>query len=212
MAPSNTVRYPEVAKRIADTISKSTRIPDGHGKLAYLAREWETRFGEPMGREQMRTWVNGLREPRPEQRVRLAELLGVDPAWLWSGTTASFQTNASGFGAEESVACMLLQAGGWKIRKAQSREYDLDAEIRGRAYKIEVKAAQRNDDAWTLKLPRNISDVVLLAVLVDPISAQVRLIHLEGDAGEQAVIRQTDEGFVFEGASGRVIDDLTKPI
>lgn len=212
MAPSNTVRYPEVAKRIADTISKSTRIPDGHGKLAYLAREWETRFGEPMGREQMRTWVNGLREPRPEQRGRLAEVLGVDPAWLWQGTNTPSTARVSGLAAEGMVAGMLLQAGGWKIRQSQDRGYDLDAEIGGRSYKIEVKTTKREDDAWRVTLPRNINEVVFLAVVVDPVTAQVRLAHIEGEAGEQATIRQVDGDFVFEGASGRVITDLTKPI
>lgn len=208
--PSNDlVRYPEIAKRINDTIAKSPHIPTGHGQLAYIVRELKKRFDVEVSRERVRTWVNGIREPRPESRIQLAEVLGVDAGWLWSGVTAPAQKTGA---AAEMTIGLLLQSGGWKVRQSQSRDYDLDAEIGGRGYKIECKQARHDDGKWRVKLPANINDVVFLALYVNPQKAEIGVLHVEGEPGAEVVMQPSGGEMVVQGGSAKAINDFTKPI
>ena len=207
------VRYPEQAARLKDVVARNPDIPE-YGKLAWFTREFERRFDVSVTREGVRRWLEGLAEPRGETRAQLAEILGVDVGFMMAGTSQPSAARSAQFSGAELVVTMMLQAAGWKVRSADSRAYDLDAEIGPRRYKIEVKQARQNDDGtWAVRTPKNIADVVFLVVYIDPTKGELALAHVVAEPGVEVTIHANKDGALdATGGTATRLTDLTQPI
>ena len=209
------IRHPDLASRIQRAIEQHPTAPSEHGRLAWLVREFKTRFGIEMAREQARKWVMGVSEPRPERRDQLAEILGVTTTWLMTGydpTRSAQTTRALNENAAADIVAGLLKMNGWSVSVPDSRKVDLRASLRGRHYDIEVvRALPTNDDTFKVQLPKDTSGAVILA-LVARGGFDFDLVEVRGDAGAGVILKSNDGGYSATGGEVFLIDDLAKPI
>lgn len=201
------VKYPELAKRIEQAINRSTAIPNGHGQYANISRKFQRRYGEKVSIEHVRNWVKGYHEPQANRRAHLAEILEVDPQWLFGTSAVPVRPTRAG---SETLIGPMLQAGGWKVRYADTTDYDLDAELGGRAYKIECKTSKRLDDGrYVVTMPKNADDVVVLSTMIDPMTATLRLVLVSGAAGSEVMFNESGDA---TGGEVRIVTSLNQPL
>lgn len=206
------VRYPELAARIADRMKEIPEIPEGHGQKTWIAREFKRRFDVEVGREVVRTWVAGEREPRPAARAQLANILGMDVAWLMTGTSSpSIGRTISS--ASEVIVAFVLKSSGWSVRSSADQGYEFDAEIGARRYKIACRMPlEMGHGTFSIKLPRNIAEVILLVPYVSIDDGCVALGMISGEPGAEVAFRIGPEGnLVSENCSCRRLKNLAAP-
>lgn len=213
-AKSNEIRHPEQARRLKLAIEQHPRIPSEHGRLAYIQREWKTRFDEEISREQVRRWVEGITEPRPDGRAKLAEILGVTVEWLMSGVGGPDEGRPA---LVENAAAELvmgaMRMNGWEVRPDRRKEIDFIAKFRGRSYAVEVKVA-RPDDAGVaqVKMPAD-AEGKLVLVVIPKGGVAYDLLEVRGPAS--ATVRlELGDGEIQHSAGAEVlrIEHLDRPL
>lgn len=173
----NRIRYPDVARKVQQALDiHPAAPPKQYGRLRWFADQFQTRFGQKVSNEQVRKWLDGINEPSPENRARLAEILQVDPTWLVPGLPGSEKAAAKAAhnadaGAGVNLIASLVQMDGGAVAvpeadSPRSPDVDLVAIIRGAQYHIHVSTAEhREDGQWWVPTTTTARDLIFLAVV-----------------------------------------------
>lgn len=141
------IREPEFAKRVNLACQSNPHIPEpNRGQHVWVASEFKKRFDVTVSREGVRRWFTGINKPEGEKMSQLAEILGVDVAWLAFGQTpAGTPTeqrarNAMASGAVNLVAGLIQMEGGTVAfpETDDANGPDIFAIIRGGRYDLNV--------------------------------------------------------------------------
>lgn len=77
------------AQRFAEGMDRAPGVPaQVHGRLTWLVRQIDTRYGKSVTVETVRKWSKGLIKPREKNMRMLSEIFGVDIEWLQFGRGA----------------------------------------------------------------------------------------------------------------------------
>ena len=85
------------AGRLDQACDKAGVPARNHGRLRWIRDGLARRFGEDITVESVRKWLAGEALPRPKKLKKLAELLGVDEGWLYSGLREGLEEKAAAF-------------------------------------------------------------------------------------------------------------------
>lgn len=85
------------AARLRDACDKAGAPPPDQRRSLWIRDEMGHRFREPVTVEVVRKWLAGEALPRPRKLKKLAELLGVDEGWLYSGMRKGVEEEAATF-------------------------------------------------------------------------------------------------------------------
>lgn len=162
----------EFAQRLINACEASDRVPEKHhGRQTWLSEH----LG--VSREGVRKWFAGLSRPRAEVMTRLADLLGVDEAWLALGinparTPRERRTlNRAASGAVYYVAGAIEMAGGSvafpdNAEDGKQDDVDLYAILRGRQSSIHVATAERLAPAhYRIAVPEKHPGLTVIAAI-----------------------------------------------
>lgn len=209
------IRHPEMAARIEKAMDNNPHAPAARGRLAWVVREFKTRFNVDVTREAVRRWTTGMTAPRGETREQLAQVLGVNSTWMMTGydpTGALSTTRATTENAAADVLAGLLKMSGWGVAVPDSRRVDIRASLGGRHYDFEVKAAlPQGEGAFLYQVPRDTDGLVLLA-LVRKEAFGFDLLEVRGEPGAKVAIQKVGDGYRADGAEVVQIHDLSRPI
>ena len=178
-------RERSVAKRIApphaDFAARINKAVDLHptapplqyGRLPWMARELDTRFGIKASVEGVRKWFAGLTYPRQTTIQALAEMFEVDESWLATGQNVALPSrqrkvrNAEADGAVNLVAGIIQMDGGAPAfpQVGSNPHIDLYAIIRGAQYSIHVATGMRTEAGVQFNFPTGLSDALVIGVV-----------------------------------------------
>lgn len=150
MSDAGISRDKAFAKRLEQACANHPRAPSGHGQQTWVRKALEERFNVTLSPEAIRKWFAGEARPRTTTMMQLAEVLGVDEAWLALGISpaaeprAKAKLNALASGAVNLVAGHIQLAGGTIAYPEKDAGFDLFAIIEGRQIAIEVKLASQD--------------------------------------------------------------------
>lgn len=82
--PSSKIKYPEFRDRLLQAANSSSKVPVGYGRLTWIRDQLDEK-GVSITLETVRKWFSGEGRPIREKCTVLADLLGVDEAWLMLG-------------------------------------------------------------------------------------------------------------------------------
>lgn len=172
------IRHPEFADRLTKTADMNPNVPPMRsGRLTYVQGQLKKR-GQELSLESVRKWFSGEAMPHRDRGELLAEILGVDSAWLMLGTEGQGTPqqrrarNAMVEGAVNLVAG-LCQMDGAVIafpddddRFALAQHIDLQVIIRGANYPIHVVVAEeREDNQCVFSVPTDLRNTVPIGVM-----------------------------------------------
>ena len=162
----------------------------GGGRLPWLEDEYKRRFGEVPSRQSFHKWLTGASRPTLDKAEKLAEMLGVDPAWLWMGHDAALDArakrarNALADGGVNVVAGLIQMDGGMPAfpeegdKKARRGHVDLYAVIKGAHYALHVAAGQPVESGVKFAVPTR-CDATVLGLIRDGFAFRVVEVTVE---------------------------------
>jgi transcriptional regulator with XRE-family HTH domain len=173
------VKYPDFAARVQRAMDMNLEVPPpNYGRLGWIVRRFDDKFAVRVTSETVRKWIEGISSPRPEARAHLAEILGVDEAWLLLGDTVTLDRkekrlrNAEVDGAVNLVAGLIQMDGGTPAfptdgpNNAARPGVDLYAVIRGAHYALSVTVAESiTDTEWSAPVPGTREDMMVLVLV-----------------------------------------------
>ena len=180
LAKTNTrmVVHPGFAERMAMAADNSTAVPPpNYGRQTWIAEQFRSRHGRKIAVETVRKWFAGETKPRADAMRILAELMGVDEAWLSLGTSSALSNkeqrlrNATADGAVNLVAGMIHMAGSTPAfpepgdKRAADGKVDLYAIIKGGQYSLHVATGTDKQGGWKVAVPAGALDCIVIAVL-----------------------------------------------
>jgi transcriptional regulator with XRE-family HTH domain len=119
VTPTKVIRDAGYAQRLALACDRSDQCPPLHqGRLVWVVAQLQERFGLDVTTETVRKWMHGEAKPRLDKNSKLAELLGVDPVWLYQGIDPNLSPrekkarNAMADGAVNLIAGFIQMDGG----------------------------------------------------------------------------------------------------
>jgi transcriptional regulator with XRE-family HTH domain len=152
------IRDRAFAQRFARACDANSRVPLlNHGRLTWLQRQLEDRFGIKASLETIRRWMSGEMKPRANKLAALAKVLEVDEAWLSIGTSADATPrdvkvrNAMAAGSVNVLAGLVQMAGGTAAfpesddTHAEKLQIHLYSIIRGAQYAFHVVLGRRDE-------------------------------------------------------------------
>ncbi|AOR76507.1 hypothetical protein BES08_06950 [Novosphingobium resinovorum] len=151
--------------------------PKHQGRQVWVAEQM-SRKGHKVSNETVRKWFEGEAKPRPEKGAVLAEVMGVDPAWLQLGIDTGMTTrdrkvrNAMASGAVNMVAGIIQMDGGAPAfpdtadTRAEREHIDLYAIIKGANYALHVATGEKAGDQVGFSVPSALGENVIVLVLV----------------------------------------------
>lgn len=176
----NAVRNPGYGDRFGMACDQNPHCPDLHkGRYEWIVREFARRWKTSITTESVRRWHSGLARPRQDKNAMLAELLGVDPTWLFMGVDPDLQPrekkarNAMASGVVNVVAGLIQMDGGSPAfpdeddERAQRENIDIYAIIKGAQYSLHVTLGQRDGDEYRFVVPTAHEGVLVLGVIRD---------------------------------------------
>lgn len=212
--PGDKLRYPDLKARIEGALERHPRAPSEHGRLAWIAREFKTRFDVIVTRETVRRWVAGEAEPRHERREQLSQILGVTSTWLMTGydPVADAKTNRTqGENAAADIVAGLLKLNGWTVSRPDAAKADIRAGRDGRHYDFAVFAAVKTiTGEYHSSLTSAENTVTLVLLPVGPFAFDI--VEVRGDVSGKVTITKSGDGYVSDTAKVIPITDLAGPI
>jgi hypothetical protein len=142
----------------------------GGGRLTWLKRELSLR-GHDIQIETVRKWLAGISKARPDKVDALAEILGVDVAWLSLGIDPVLyarERRTHGFvasGAVNVVAGLIQMDGGSPAFADEDGPVDLHAIIKGVKYDLHVAVGRVAGGKITFGLPVSPVPLIYLGLL-----------------------------------------------
>lgn len=198
---SKVIRDKPFADRLSTACDSHSLAPQMHyGRLTWLKAQLEQQFDEKVSTESVRKWFAGEARPRPAKMKLVAQLLGVDEAWLSLGVQPDLNPrerklrNATVDGAVNVVAGLIQMAGGHPAfpepDDKKSKGVDIYAIIKGAQYAIKVALAQRtNETEFRFVIPIEYAErTVLGLVQTGPMAFEV--IEISSDAIDEHKVRK----------------------
>lgn len=148
--PPRIIRDAGFAKRFEMACDSHDHCPPLHlGRLRWIADQFSERFGETITTETVRKWRFGEAKPRQDKNALLAQILEVDPTWLYMGVDPELEPkerkarNAMADGAVNIVAGMIQMDGGHPAfpEEGGKENVDLYAIIKGAQYALHICTA-----------------------------------------------------------------------
>lgn len=180
------VRDAGFATRMESACDAHDHCPSLHqGRLTWIAEQFRTRFDAPISVETVRKWHKGVAKPRRDRNDQLAELLQVDPVWLYMGVDPEMTPrerkirNTKASGVVNLVAGLIQLDGGHPAfpddadKTAQRDHVDLYAIIRGANYRFHVTLGEADAGRWRFVVPTNYQDIVVLGVIRNGFTARI---------------------------------------
>lgn len=191
-------RHEDFARRFSMACDDNPKVPEPNfGRLGYFTSEFKKRFGVDITPETIRKWGAGLSRPHPYAKmVQLAEILGVDVAWLATGASEGVTKkearvrNAEADGAVNFIAGLVQMSGshvafpGENDRFAEENHVDLYAIIRGVQHAFHVAAGREQDGEITFYIPNHIGNAIILGVVPRP-GMIYEVVWLDSDSVEE---------------------------
>ena len=139
--------------------------PPNYGRLGWFSKQLLDRFGTEVKIETVRKWFAGETMPRQERLVQLAQILGVDVAWLTLGLDPEVPAkeqrvrNAAADGIVNVLAGYVEMSGGRPAfpdeadERARRAHIDLYAVIKGAHYPLTVVLGEKETEGWRFAVP-----------------------------------------------------------
>jgi hypothetical protein len=199
------VEHKAFAQRMAQACDGNTHVPPPNfGRLQWFVDQMQEKFGADSTPETIRKWFAGEALPRPRSMHMLAEILGVDEAWLSLGHAPELDQrqqklrNAEADGVVNVVAGFIQMCGSNPAfpeasdKRAQKEHIDLYAIIRGAQYAFHV--ALEKDGRYVV--PVGAEDVFVIGALrTDDLECQ--FYEVDASAGKRK------GGFIEVEAAGQ---------
>jgi hypothetical protein len=175
--PKERVRDAAFATRLRLACDNNQACPPLHyGRLTWIVKQFSERFDQSITTETARKWMGGEVRPRPNSMALLAELLGVDHAWLSIGnageTTAEERKarNVMAGAAVNLVAGMIELDGGHPAYPepgdVKARDVDIFAIINGAQYSFKIAVGVNEaGKSYSFSIPNNYKDVFVLGLV-----------------------------------------------
>lgn len=177
----------DFARRLAQACDQHEMIPAyGYGRQTWLKEKMR------VSHEAVRKWVKGESRPRPRKMKELAELLGVDEAWLSlgvepEGTPKEKKERSAKLTGASNVFLGLLQAAGGSVAFPDQPDSPIDffAILNGRHLAFHVTLAHKvSAETVAFRVPVDFETVTTVgAVRGGPV-------HLDFVVLPRAVIKQ----------------------
>lgn len=173
------IRDQGFADRLHAACDAHPQAPDmNYGRLTWVKDQLKARFDIVVSIETCRKWFAGEVRPRVAKMRCLAELLGVDEAWLSLGVEAvpakeRRVRNAVADGAVNLLAGVIQMQGGTPAfpdaldTRARAAHIDLYAIIQGTQHAFHVAVATKTDDRYRFTLPAQRGEARALGVVPD---------------------------------------------
>jgi hypothetical protein len=177
VAPKKLIRDEDFAKRLQLASDNNTLCPPLHyGRLTWIVKQFWERFGEEITTETVRKWMGGEVRPRPKSMALLAQLLGVDHAWLSlgnAGETSAAESKARNVmaGAAVNLIAGLIEMDGGHpsypdAGDQRSKDVDIFAIIKGAHYGFKVSPANnQNGKTYQFAIPSGYKDVFVIGLV-----------------------------------------------
>ncbi len=189
--PTNAVRHPEFARRLAQACDSYPRVPAlNDGRLRWFVEELEKVNIEVRG-ETVRRWLAGIAMPRKDVGIALAMLLKVDAGWLLTGARGDDtrrdlkKVKAVSSGAVFVVAGLIQMDGGFPAfpdesdDSARKRRIDLYAIIKGVKYDLHITTAIESDGKTVFGVPVDAEGCIILGLIRHGTEASFSIVELE---------------------------------
>ena len=210
-ARSRIIRDPAFAERLKSACDRNPMVPPLHGgRLVWVRDEMLKRFAITVSTETVRKWFWGEAKPRPAKTAHLAEMLGVDVAWLQIGVDPEMAPrerrarNALADGVVNLVAGLIQTDGGTPAfpeegdKRAVVDSVDIYAIIKGANYALHIAMGRRREDAGVqFALPVGHENVIVLGVLRD--GGQVAIYELTSELIAEHGVRRGSSALVTLG-------------
>lgn len=86
MRPPKVEKEAEFGARLREALARHPQAPDlNYGQLRWIQKTLQSKHDLSVTPESVRQWVNGGSRPKADTLYKLAQILGVDPAWLAFG-------------------------------------------------------------------------------------------------------------------------------
>ncbi|WP_242136955.1 hypothetical protein [Sphingomonas sp. TREG-RG-20F-R18-01] len=183
MAVAKVFRSPDFGKRLEQACDQSPHCPPLHkGRLQWIADELKKRFKLSVSTETVRKWMHGESRPKQDKNLLLAQLLQVDPTWLFMGIDADLEPrekrvrNAMADGIVNVIAGFIQIDGGNPAfpaegdKRAVVDNVDLYAIIKGANYAFHVSLGS---DDYRFAVPTKHENVIVLGVMRDGFAIDV---------------------------------------
>lgn len=203
------ILHPDFANRLNAVSATHPEVPpSNYGRLGWFADEFAKR-GDDVSKEMVRKYFAGENKPRQKRLALLAEILGVDEAWLSLGKSADLQTkraalrNTQVAGVVNVVAGMIQMHGGSPAfpdesdARAQREQIDLYAIIRGGQYALHIALAEADGDGFLFRLPPGLGENTLALGVVQTSAMCFEVVELDA------------EGLVAVGRRGKTGTEVT---
>jgi transcriptional regulator with XRE-family HTH domain len=195
--PGDRVFHPEFARRMQQAADGNSNVPPiNYGRLSWVKEQFNSRFKADVSLETIRKWFAGETKPRAQTLHMLAEILGVDEAWLALGSTNKATVkeqrirNAVADASVNIVAGLVQADGGHPAfpdegdRRAEAARIDLYAIIKGAQYGFHVATAERVKEGWEFAVPIAALESIVLGVILTH-GFQVTILELDAEGLEE---------------------------
>lgn len=202
------ILHPDFANRLNAVAATHPDVPpSNYGRLGWFADEFAKR-GDEVSKEMVRKYFAGENKPRQKRLALLAEILGVDEAWLSLGKSADLESkravlrNSQVAGVVNVVAGLIQMHGGTPAfpeegdGRAEREHVDLYAIIRGAQYAIHVALADETEDKFTFRLPPGLGRNTIALGVIQTSPLCIDIIELDAE-GLAAVGRRGKTGTEF---------------
>ena len=188
---NNAVKEPAFAERFNTACAANPNCPPvNSGRYPWFVDQFKKRFGRSVTIESVRRWNYGESLPRRAANDQLAEILNVDPSWLWMGVgegtgieerRAKRAQQAETSGSVDLVAALIRMDGGSVAfpeaddKRAARMAIDMYAIIKGANYAFAVVKGDPVEGGFSFAVPGKAAndEVVTLGVLRDGFSFRV---------------------------------------
>lgn len=174
---TRTIRDPESAKRLTQACDMHLHVPPMHRGRQVWVRDELAKVGIEVSLETVRKWFAGEARPRPEKSDKLAEILGIDVAWLALGVDSGLSPrdrkvrSAIAGGVVNAIAGLIQLDGSYPAFPEESdvratREHiDLYAIINRVNYAFHVALGEQRGNVLCLSVPAQTESAIILGVI-----------------------------------------------
>lgn len=166
------IRDRAFAERLNKACDHHPHVPPyNYGRLTWVRDHLNSDRGLSVTLETVRKWFSGESRPRVSKMAQLAELLGVDEAWLSLGLTPEATPaerdarNAAATGAVNLVAGIIQLSGGHPAFPDDGAPENLLAIIKGKHHRLHVTLGQQTDAGYRFILPSDLMGLVCIGVV-----------------------------------------------
>jgi transcriptional regulator with XRE-family HTH domain len=167
------IRHKAFARRMEQACETNRNAPPlHHGRLGWVAGEMQRKFGKRVTIESVRRWFSGEAYPRIESIHYLAEIFGVDEAWLAIGSAPDLSPKerkirtAEVSGAVSLLSSVIQMSGGHPAFPDENSgpNVDLHAVIKGAHYMFKVALATESSGKLHFSLPVDLENQIVVGV------------------------------------------------